>query len=318
MKYYFAPMEGVTGYIYRSAHHDFFKHIDKYFIPFIVPSQSKKFSPREQKDILPEHNEGLNAVPQILTNKAEDFLGTVSKLQELGYEEINLNLGCPSRTVVSKNRGSGFLAMQEELHRFLEEVFSKTTAKISVKTRIGKTDADEFYELIEIFNEYPMEELIVHPRLQTDYYKNKPNLAVYRDAVRLSKNPLCYNGDIFTLQNFHEFKEEFPETDCIMLGRGLIANPCLAEKIEDGKSLDKETFMQFHDRLLTDYQEAISGDRNLLFKMKELWIYMGCIFEDGEKYTKKIKKASRLDEYRQAVSALLAEKSIREDGGYFV
>lgn len=316
MKYYFAPMEGVTGYLYRNAYHGIFDHIDKYFTPFIVPTQNQKFSSRERNDILPEHNQGLTVIPQILTNRAEDFLLTAEKLKEYGYGEINLNLGCPSKTVVSKNRGSGFLIMQDELDRFLDEVFSRADFKISVKTRIGKVSPDEFYGLIEIFNRYPIEELIIHPRLQTDFYKNKPNMEVFRDAVRLSKNPLCYNGDIFTNADFEKFAADFPQVDRVMLGRGLIANPALAEEIITGKGLDKERFSLFHDRILDSYRSVISGDRNLLFKMKELWVYMGCMFEDSARYTKKIKKAEHLADYERAVETLLRERKILPGAGY--
>jgi len=146
MKFYFAPMEGMTGYVYRNAHHIFFDHIDKYFSPFIAANQSERFTTRELNDILPENNRGIVLIPQILTNQAADFIHTAGKLKQLGYNEINLNLGCPSATVVSKNRGSGFLSKTDDLDAFLNEIFTKATTKISIKTRIGKTDPEEFYE----------------------------------------------------------------------------------------------------------------------------------------------------------------------------
>lgn len=181
MKYYLAPLEGVTTYVYRNAYHHFFRPMDKYFTPFIVPHLNKKFSTREMKELSPENNQGLFVVPQLLTNNAEDFVKTANDIQAFGYEEINLNLGCPSGTVVAKNKGSGFLALQDELNRFLDEIYAKTDMKISVKTRIGKTNPEEFYELIQIYNQYPMEELIIHPRVQTDFYKNTPNWKVFKD-----------------------------------------------------------------------------------------------------------------------------------------
>ena len=141
MNFYFAPMEGLTGYIYRNAHNAFFNNIDKYFSPFIVANQSESFKTRELNDILPENNQGIVLIPQLLTNNAKDFIHTSKKIKRLGYNEINLNLGCPSGTVVSKNRGSGFLSKREELDVFLEEIFSQAITKISVKTRIGKDQA---------------------------------------------------------------------------------------------------------------------------------------------------------------------------------
>ena len=138
-----------------------------------MPNRNRCFNSRELKDVLPENNRGMYTVPQILSNNAEDFVKTALELQSMGYEEVNLYLGCPSRTVVTKMRGAGFLGEQKLLEKFLDEIFDTLDLKLSVKTRIGMEDAEEFYELIEIYNKYPMEELIIHPRLQTDYYKNK-------------------------------------------------------------------------------------------------------------------------------------------------
>ncbi len=183
MKYYLAPMEGITGYIYRNSYEKFFNNIDKYFTPFIVPNKSTSLKTKELRDILPENNKGMNIVPQLLTNDSEAFIITARKLQQLGYNEINLNLGCPAGTVVSKNRGSGFLAKREELDIFLDEIFKIDDMKISIKTRIGKDSPEEFYELIKIYNKYPMEELIIHPRTQKDFYGNKPDLDVFKDAL---------------------------------------------------------------------------------------------------------------------------------------
>ena len=172
MKYYFAPMEGITGYIYRNVHHRFFPGMDKYFSPFISPGTKKTMTPKELRDILPENNQDYTLIPQILTNRSGDFLRLCRDLKEYGYKEVNLNLGCPSGTVVAKKKGAGFLEYPNELDRFLEEIFAGTDLKISIKTRIGKDDPEEFEKLLEIYNKYPLEELIIHPRVQTDYYKN--------------------------------------------------------------------------------------------------------------------------------------------------
>ncbi|WMJ87078.1 tRNA dihydrouridine synthase [Anaerocolumna sp. MB42-C2] len=313
MKFYFAPMEGLTGYIYRNAHKEYFGNIDKYFSPFIVPNQNDKFKSREIKDILPENNQNLVLVPQILTNKARDFINTSKKIKELGYNEINLNLGCPSGTVVSKGKGAGFLAKKDELNKFLDEIFSCSITKISVKTRIGKDNPDEFYELIEIFNQYSMEELIIHPRVQTDFYKNKPNLKIFKDAVNLSKNPLCYNGNLFTVSDFKAFAHDFPDIDTFMLGRGLLVNPGLTGKITGKGRLDKEILKDFHDKIYSDYKSMLFGDRNVLFKMKEIWFYLITMFTNNVKYAKKIKKSEKLQDYEEVVSKLFREQDILEE-----
>jgi tRNA-dihydrouridine synthase len=312
MKYYFAPLEGVTGYIYRNAHQAFFGQIDKYFMPFISPTKNKGFTSRELNDVVPKHNQGITVVPQILTNNSEYFIGTVNELAKFGYDEINLNLGCPSGTVVAKHKGSGFLGKREELDKFLEEIFLKASTKISIKTRIGKNSPDEFYELIEIFNKYPLEELIIHPRIQTDFYKNKPNMMVFADALASSKNPVCYNGDIFNSRDYRELTERYPSLDAVMLGRGIIANPGLIGEIKNNQAIDKETLKVFHDTLCRGYEEVLSGDKNVLFKMKELWFYMIHMFVESDKYAKKIRKADNLRDYKVIISNLFQELDINE------
>lgn len=313
MNLYFAPLEGLTGYVYRNAHHAFFANIDKYFSPFIVATQKGSLKARELNDILPENNRGLVLIPQILTNDAKAFIHTSRNLKELGYNEVNLNLGCPSGTVVSKSRGAGFLAKKKELDLFLDEVFSESVTKISIKTRIGKDQPEEFYDLIEIFNRYPMEELIIHPRIQTDYYKNKPNIAVFQDALLKSKNPVCYNGDIFDVKKYKEFIVGFPEVNSLMLGRGLIANPALAGMIKNNAVLDKQLLKEFHDKIYYDYKTILFGEKNVLFKMKPLWFYMISVFSNNEKYAKKIKKSERLRDYDDVVANLFKEQDILED-----
>jgi len=306
-------MEGLTGYIYRNAHNAFFNKIDKYFSPFIVANQSKGFRTRELNDLLPENNQGLVLIPQLLTNNAKDFIHTSNKIKQLGYNEINLNLGCPSGTVVSKNKGSGFLAKTEELDLFFEEVFSEATTKISVKTRIGKDEPEEFYHLIEIFNKYPIEELIIHPRTQKDFYKNKPNLRIFEDALSLSKNPVCYNGNIFSVEDYKAFSTDFNSVETLMLGRGLLTNPGLISDIENNIKLEKKLLKEFHDKIYEDYKGILFGDRNVLFKMKELWFYMIPMFSDNVKYAKKIRKSERLNDYDEAVSNLFREQDILEN-----
>ena len=313
MKYYLAPMEGITGYIYRNAYAKSFHNIDKYFTPFIVPNESKSLKTKEFKDMLPENNRGLNIIPQILTDDAEGFIFTCKKLKQLGYDEVNLNLGCPSGTVVSKFKGSGFLAKREELDMFLEEIFSRANCKISLKTRIGKDSPNEFYELIKIFNKYPLEELIIHPRIRQDFYKNTPNMEAFKDAIKLSKNPLVYNGDIFSAEDFKKFKSECRSIDTVMLGRGLMANPGLIGEIKEKSIVHKDTLRAFHDEIYARYQEVLSGDKNALYKMKEFWFYMIHSFEDSEKYAKRIRKSKSAAEYEGIIVSLFNELDIAGD-----
>lgn len=329
MKFYLAPMEGITGHIYRNALEKYFPGTDKYFTPFIAPDQNKILRTKERRDVLPENNHVPELVPQILTNSAEDFIRTAKVLQELGYEEVNLNLGCPSGTVVSRKRGSGLLVFPDEVERLLDGIFSEIQMKVSVKTRIGKDDAEDAFWLMEIYRKFPLSELIIHPRIQKDFYRGEPNQDLFGELIRASKDqeggmpssghpentfPVCYNGNLLTEKDYLFFAEKFPEVDAVMLGRGVIANPGLIRQIRSGLKTDKKTLRAFHDEVLEEYRSLFGEDKNALFRMKEMWIYMIHLFTNHEKYAKKIRKAQSLAEYRCAADALFLEQELLPDG----
>ena len=342
MHIYFAPLEGITTYPYRNLHHKYFGGVEKYFTPFLAPGPEQGMSVKEMRDVLPENNAGIPVVPQILTNRAGDFLLASKKLSEMGYREINLNLGCPSGTVTAKKKGSGFLLYPDELDRFFDEVFSDAAVRngeflVSVKTRIGKNEVEEWPELMQVYNRYPIHELTVHPRIQKEFYKGTPHLDVFADILKESRNPVVYNGDLFTVEKTKEFREKFPTAETVMIGRGLIRNPALAEMIlreemepeacadisenENGlfrsgsrakmqpseKGADiLSRIREFHDALFEHYRETMSGDRNLLFRMKDLWSYMLAEVPDSEKLAKKIRKSQHVPEYLAAVEEVFA------------
>lgn len=305
MNYYLAPLEGITGFIYRTTYEKYFGGISKYFSPFITTNQHFAFQNRDKRDILPENNEGLHLIPQVLTNNAEQFVDMLSKIEALGYQEVNLNLGCPSKTVVTKKKGSGFLAYPEELDRFLDEVFYHDRhMEISVKTRIGMEDPEEFYRLLKIYNKYPLKELIIHPRLQSDYYKNVPNMEIFRESMGLSKAPLCYNGDLFTVEDLKAFEAEFPQITNVMLGRGILKAPSLLRELQ-GEPRNLAQWYAFLTELCERYEKELSGDRNVLFKMKELWFYLFQSLPDSQKNAKEMRKLKDLQEYRMLVKRIL-------------
>mgnify|MGYP000647559484 FL=1 len=323
MKYYMAPMEGLTGYVYRNAYHKFFRPMDRYFTPFIA---NKKMSNGEIRDLLPEHNEGMHVVPQILTNRSEDFLAVAKEIAQYGYDTVNLNVGCPSGTVVAKGRGAGLLAEPEVLDHFLYEIFEGYAGKISIKTRIGMEDENEWQDILAVYEKYPLEELIIHPRVRKDFYKGNPRMEAFSYAAEHSSHRLCYNGDICSAEDLQDRKERFPDLDRVMLGRGLLCNPFLIEmsktaddvgrKTADDAAHDhmqekKDRLYAFHQEILEGYIQIMSGDRNVLFRMKELWFYLGDCFTNADKYLKKIKKSERLVAYQAAVDALFHEQELR-------
>lgn len=315
MHIYFAPLEGITTYPYRNLHHKYFGGVEKYFTPFLAPGPEQGMSVKEMRDVLPENNAGVPVVPQILTNRAGDFLLASKKLSEMGYREINLNLGCPSGTVTAKKKGSGFLLYPDDLDRFFDEVFSDAAVRngeflVSIKTRIGKNEVEEWPELMQVYNRYPIHELTVHPRIQKEFYKGTPHLDVFTDILKESRNPVVYNGDLFTVEKVKEFREKFPTAGTVMIGRGLIRNPALAEMILQEETEPEADILprirEFHDALFEHYRETMSGDRNLLFRMKDLWSYMLAEVPDSEKLAKKIRKSQHVPEYLAAVEEVFA------------
>lgn len=298
----FAPMEGITGHVFRRAFCEFFEAPDVFYTPFIAPDAVKIFRTRELNDILPQNNEGLKVIPQVLTNRADLFLETARRLKEYGYDEVNLNLGCPSRVVVTKGKGSGFLENPQKLQFFFDEVFSKTDVKVSVKTRIGLCKEEEFDALLLVFSSFPISELVIHPRLQNDYYNGNPRLDVFLKACERYEGAIGYNGDIRTLKDYERMVSLCPKISSVMIGRGLLTDPWLISKIR-GNDFHKDTamLMAFFDRLSSEYLQILSGEKDVVMKLKELLLYEAASFENADKVTKAIKKSNRLTQLRAAL-----------------
>lgn len=309
---YFAPLEGVTDAVYRRVHHAHFSGIDKYFIPFISPTQNLVLTPRERTNVCPESNAGMTAVPQVLTKRADHFLWAQEQLLGMGYEEININLGCPSGTVTAKGKGAGLLEHPIDLELFLDAVFAGAKARISLKTRIGFFSAEEFEALLTIFNRYPVHELIIHPRTRQEYYKGHVHREAYAYAEENTAQPLVYNGDLFTAQACRSFEAEHPGTTALMLGRGLLANPALAQTVKGGAPLTRETLHAFHDDLYRAYHEAYPKSV-VLGRMREVAKNIACCFENADKPLKAARKASSLPAYEDAVTRLFEQYALCDD-----
>ena len=310
MKIYLAPLEGITGYIFRNAYNGIYGSADKFFAPFISPSEKCPLTPRERKDLIPENNSGINLVPQILTRKSEYFIEAARELHTMGYGEVNLNLGCPSGTVCAKGKGAAFLTDTPELQSFLDDIYSYAATedmKISIKTRLGYYNPDEFYDLMDIFNDYPVSELIIHPRIRSDFYKGDPRKAHFAYALEHSKNPLVYNGNIFAVKDYDDLTKQFNiSLDPVMTGRGLISDPSLADKLKGiASETDFEKFRRLHDTLYHEYQKVMSPDINVLFKMRELWSYWQVLFDGKERDIKRLLKAKRYAEYEEIVYQII-------------
>ena len=338
MKFYLAPLEGVTGYIFRNALEEYFPGTDRYFTPFIVPDQKHALRKRELRDVLPGNNQVKELVPQILTSDPVRFVETAKALAEYGYEEVNLNLGCPSGTVVAGGRGAGMLADVEKLDCFLDQIFRDTDLRISVKTRIGLERPEEGYTLMKIYNQYPISEVIIHPRTRKEYYKGEPHLDVFSELLAMSQHPVCYNGNLFTVRDYEQFRARFPQVERVMIGRGVLADPGLRQRLksfehaqktgedsgrkENGMEQSgseiyrtgKQELRAFHDTIFRQYREIFDEDKNAIFHMKELWSYLVHSFEGSEPYAKKLRKTSSLNEYRCEVGNLFRACDLYPDG----
>jgi tRNA-dihydrouridine synthase len=305
-KIYLAPMEGVTTHIYRRIFNKYYNGVDKYFTPFLSPNQNKSFQMKELEEIDNEKNAGMRTVPQLLCCNADHFIWACREIAQKGYNEVNFNLGCPSNTVVTKKKGSGFLYYPDELDEFFEKVFEGIQGlgiRVSVKTRLGKHSPEEFVRILGIYNRYPIKELIVHPRIQKDFYKGDIRQEWLDYAYIYSDIPICINGDIFLKEDLERNKEKFPEATAFMLGRGLIARPYLLT--EGDKLIDKERFKNFNEDLLDFYCERMSGDFSILCKLKELWYYMLPALNVDKDMEKRLKKTGKVVEYRNLINEII-------------
>lgn len=315
MRYDFAPMEGITDDLFRRLHHQYFPGTDRYYTPFLSPGLSGHIlSKKEIRQILPENNPGIVLVPQLLTRQSEAFLGAASILADLGYREVNLNLGCPSGTVTAKGKGSGLLApaLRPELERFLEEIFSRSPLKISIKTRLGKEDPEDFAALLELYNRFPLTELIVHPRVQRDFYRAPSRMEWLRYAQAHSRAPVVLSGGIGTKADLDRLLAQDQAPDAVMLGRGLVADPALVKKCRGQPGPDKATYQAFCEELFDETAARLDNPRGTMFRMKELWSYFILLFDHRDKCQKALRKTTSLTEYQAVVARIFRELPLRD------
>ncbi len=308
MHYYFAPMEGITDSIYRQVHHKYFSGLDRYYMPFLSPTMHRTLTHKESRELPMADSQPFVAIPQILTKVPEDFLWAARVCQERGYEEVNLNIGCPSGTVVAKGKGAGMLRDISALDAFLDSVFSQCPIAISVKTRLGMENPEEFPRLLEVLNRYPIRELTVHPRVRKQFYNGSVDMEMFGYAAQNSRNPLCYNGNLNSLADIAALCAQFPQIEALMLGRGLIGDPGM---LSPGGTT-AERLEQFVNELLECYVEVFGGARNAMFRMKENWGFLLHRFVGSEKLGKALRKTTDIGEYRAITAEIFATLPLAE------
>ena len=309
MRYYFAPLEGITDSIFRKLHSKYFPGIDRYYTPFLSPTVHRGLTAREAREIPAADTLNYEAVPQLLTKVPEDFLWLAGVCADLGYKEVNLNVGCPSGTVTAKGKGSGMLRDLPALEAFLDAVYEKAPLPVSVKTRLGFYSNEEFPAVLELYNRYPINELTIHPRIRADFYKGPVDMDSFRYALAHSKNPLCYNGDLISAKKVDAFRQDFPQVEAVMIGRGLVGDPGMLSP----KGTDMATLEAFYDELFAVYTDVFGGTRNAMFRLKENWRHLLCKLDGSEKLGKRLRKTTDAGEYKAITHEIFRTLSLREE-----
>jgi tRNA-dihydrouridine synthase len=309
---YLAPLRGLTDYIYRNTFTRHFDGFDAAVSPFIPTVSAAHFKISHLKDVLPANNSAMPITPQIMGNNSDDFITLAEHLYELGYSTVNWNLGCPFPMVAKKQRGSGLLRYPDIIEAFLEKTVPSIPNRLSIKARLGCRQTDEILKLILIFNQYPLEEIIIHPRTGKQMYDGQPNLDMFEKCLELSRHRIVYNGDINDLATFNVYSERFRTVSLWMIGRGALANPFLPSIIKAGKDdFDNkvETFRHFYEDLFEAYRQVFSGPGHLLARLKGFWTYFSKPFHNSRKIEKKIHRTQKLNRYLEIVNRFFEEEA---------
>ena len=307
-----APLRGFTDYIYRNTFTRHFDGFDAALAPFIPTVRADGVKPSHLKDVLPENNLAMPITPQLIGNNPDDFIPLAQSLFDLGYESVNWNLGCPFPMVAKKLRGSGLLPYPKRIEAFLEKTISSIPNRLSIKARLGRKQADEIIKLMQIFNQYPLDEIIIHPRTGVQMYHGEPDLDTFEKCLKMSKHRIIYNGDIYNWAGFTVISKRFKSVNLWMIGRGAISNPFLPAIIKSGKdnwSNKVERFRLFYEDLFEQYQQAFSGPGHLLDRMKGFWTYFSKSFKNGNKIKKKIQRSHKLQRYQEIVERFFNEEA---------
>lgn len=304
-----SPLQGFTDFRFRNAINQYFGGIDTYYSPYIRLNGKMEIKASYQRDLLPENNSDIEVIPQVITNDPDEFLFVAKYVQELGYKELNWNLGCPYPMVTKSGMGSGLICNTQKINAVLDKAHSESDIIVSMKMRLGYDNAQEILDVFPILDTYPLKNIAIHARLGKQLYKGGVHLDDFQKCIENTKHKLYYNGDITSVTKFREMQERFPSIDHWMIGRGLIADPFLPSMIKkdtteypDNKM---ELFSAFHNTLYEGYSQSLSGPAHILLKMHHLWEYFSVIYSNPHKVMKKIKKTKNIRNYEIAVKEII-------------
>ena len=303
-----SPLQGFTDFRFRNAFHKYFGGIDTFYSPYIKLNGKLVIKGSYERDILPENNNTLEVIPQIITNDADEFLFVVKFVQSLGYKELNWNLGCPYPMVAKCGMGSGLISNTSQIEHILKRVHNETDIVVSMKMRMGYENPTEILDVFPILEQYPIKNIAIHARIGKQLYKGGVDLDSFQRCLDTSKQKIYYNGDITSVAKFREMQERFPSIDHWMIGRGLIADPFLPSMIKNNTTEypknKLEIFEAFHDTIYQEYDAYLQGPTPIRMKMLGFWEYFSESFSNPQKTFKKIKKAGNSKNYEAAVKEI--------------
>lgn len=302
-------MQGFTDFVYRKAYSEIFQGIDAFFIPYISVKNNQILK-KYEKEIHPENNPQIRVIPQVLAGSADEMLFLSKILEDKGYKEINLNLGCPYPMVTNREKGAGLLPHPDKVQKLLSSFFEKSNLLLSVKLRAGLQSANEIEQIIPVLNQFPLTEVIFHPRIAKQLYDGEILNSAFQFAQQNLKHKLVYNGSIVSVDDFTACRQKFPEIDNFMLGRGILMNPFLPAEIKNMDITSKEKpekLKEFHQLVFKYYSESMDNEGNVLNKMKQFWIYFSYNFTNQRKTFKAIKKASTMNRFKQETHQIFAK-----------
>lgn len=297
-----APLRGLTGALFRNVYAEHFDGIDGAVTPFLTTIQGVRIKPSQIQEVLPDNNRHIPAVPQIISKTPSNFIALATALHRMGYDTVNWNLGCPFARVAKKQRGSGLLPHPERIDAFLDQVAGALPTGICIKLRLGRSDPGEILDLLPIFDRYPIQSLIIHPRTGEQMYTGRPDLEMFAQCLQRTRHPVIYNGDIVDRKGFEMLQQRFPSVAGWMIGRGLLADPFLPSEIKGSTQSHEERigrFRRFHDTLFDRFGAVRHGPVQLVDTMKGYWTYFAQNFQQGDKLLKSVRKTRRVEQYRE-------------------
>lgn len=307
-----SPLQGFTDFRFRNAFHHFFGGIDTFYAPYIRLDGKLVIKSSYQRDLQLENNTSLHLIPQVMTNDADEFLFVVKYIQELGYTELNWNLGCPYPMVTKRGMGSGLVKEADKIDYILDRVHTETNVVVSMKMRMGYEDSSEILDTFPVLEKYPIKNIAIHARIGKQLYKGGVDLDAFQRCVENTSHKLYYNGDITTVSGFKKMQERFPSIDHWMIGRGLIADPFLPSMIKANTleyPEDRWTiFKEFHDTIYQEYNAFLSGPTPIKMKMQGFWEFFSQSFSNPQKTFKAIKKANNPVAYQSTVAEILKKE----------